>query len=367
MRVLFLQKRAGKAGAQVCLAALTAALQRLGVEARVLAGEAGWLTDTLRQVQALAGIVPFPSPRAPLSWAVRFIPFWLGLRRLERGWGRPELVHANDLWEALLAEQLARRWRRPWLVHLRTVAAPAQLVKYHLPAAAAVIAVSPALIRQAAGLPPISWFYLPDGLDAGEFFPRLAATNPSPQRLGVVGHDAPAKGWEDVGQAFRLVQEAGGQLPQEIIFFGRALPTAQARLRQVFPASIRLTFAGLVTEPLAPYWRQLDLVLVPSRQESFGRTALEVIAAGVPVLASRTGIIPWVLGPDSPWTFAPGDPADLAATWQNLPAFWTDRENFLASWRQRLREEFLLDRLAGRLHRLYLDLAERGGENTSVF
>lgn len=353
MQVLFLQRRAGKAGAQVCLAALVKALRRLGLEARVLLGQPGWLAEVLQQEGALAGIVPFPSWRSPLARILRLAPFFIQTRRLGRSQGLPQLLHANDLWEALLTEWLARRWQRPWVVHLRTQAPAAQLQKYHLHRAKAVIAVSPVLPRNYDAAVPLPWHYLPDGLSRDEFWPLTENPAPFPRHLGVMGHDDPAKGWEDLGQALALVHQHQGRLPAKIVFFGRCRPAAQERLRAIFPATIKLIFAGLVTDPLPPLWRQLDLIIIPSRRESFGRSALEVIAAGVPILASRTGIIPWLLGPESPWTFPPADPSTLAAVWQNLPAIWDRRTAFLNLWRQRLEEDFLLEKVALNLTCLY--------------
>ena len=40
---------------------------------------------------------------------------------------------------------------------------------------------------------------------------------------------------------------------------------------------------------LSTYYRAADLVLVPSRSESFGLVALEAAACGVPVIASSVG------------------------------------------------------------------------------
>lgn len=353
MQVLFLQKRAGKAGAQVCLAALIGSLHQLGVEAKVLLGEEGWLAQQLAPLGAVVGIVPFPSWRSPLSRLLRLGPLALQVQRWGRKSGRPQLLHANDLWEAPLTEWLAGRWRRPWLVHLRTVTSPSYWRKYHLERAAAVIAVSPALAPTTNGVLPQPWHYLPDGLTEAEFFPLVPRPGRFPDHLGIMGHDHPAKGWGDVGQALALVQARGGRLPATITFFGRARPAVQAELRALFPTAIHLNFVGLVTDPLPSLWRQLDLILIPSRQESFGRTALEVIAAGVPLLASRTGIIPQLLGPESPWTFPPAAPADLAAAWQALPRVWEERWDFLRTWRQRLQEEFRLEKIAPRLVELY--------------
>lgn len=46
---------------------------------------------------------------------------------------------------------------------------------------------------------------------------------------------------------------------------------------------------------VAPLLADADLFLLPSRNESFGLSALEALASGVPVIATRTGGLPEVV------------------------------------------------------------------------
>jgi glycosyltransferase involved in cell wall biosynthesis len=54
------------------------------------------------------------------------------------------------------------------------------------------------------------------------------------------------------------------------------------------------------------------LMVVPSRAESLPYVALEAAAAGVPLVATRVGGIPEILGPDAERLVPPGDAAALA-------------------------------------------------------
>lgn len=72
-------------------------------------------------------------------------------------------------------------------------------------------------------------------------------------------------------------------------------------------------FAGFMAgEALAAAFASADLFVFPSELESFGLVAVESMAAGVPVAASRVGGIPDVVEEGvNGWTFAPGDTAAL--------------------------------------------------------
>ena len=65
-------------------------------------------------------------------------------------------------------------------------------------------------------------------------------------------------------------------------------------------------------ENLADYYRLADVYVTASLHEGFGVPLIEAMACGVPVVASRVGAMPWVLG-DAGLLCEPGDADDLAA------------------------------------------------------
>ena len=76
----------------------------------------------------------------------------------------------------------------------------------------------------------------------------------------------------------------------------------------------RVRFLGAVPpEALATLYRQAELLVLPSLEETFGLPLIEAMASGLPVLASRVAAIPEV-GGDAVWYFDPYEYEDLSRT-----------------------------------------------------
>jgi glycosyltransferase involved in cell wall biosynthesis len=77
-------------------------------------------------------------------------------------------------------------------------------------------------------------------------------------------------------------------------------------------------FTGFVPDAELPHWYSAaEAVVVPSVDEGFGLPALEAMACGTPVVASRGGALPEVVG-DAGLLFAPRDTAALTRALRSL-------------------------------------------------
>ena len=134
-----------------------------------------------------------------------------------------------------------------------------------------------------------------------------------------------------------------------LVLAGTAGPDAGLWLQriQAAPLAGRVDYLGYVTaDRRAELFRGARFFLMPSLEEGFGLPALEAMAAGVPVIASRRGSIPEVVG-DAGVLIDPADPAALTGALDAAiadPSLWQDlRQRGLArasqfSWQQTARD-----------------------------
>jgi len=108
--VVYLQRRAHKAGAQTCLVRLLRHPLIRQWNPLVLCGEPGWLTEECQRLGIPVVQFRFPPSRTLAARLVqnRLFVRRVGARLRELGL-RPSIIHANDHGEALLALGLAQR------------------------------------------------------------------------------------------------------------------------------------------------------------------------------------------------------------------------------------------------------------------
>jgi glycosyltransferase involved in cell wall biosynthesis len=150
------------------------------------------------------------------------------------------------------------------------------------------------------------------GIDVHLFSPDEGVPRQSGEILFVGNAQDPRKGMWELLQALRLLPD-GTHLT--VVDEGEpAKPYAPALARSM-GLSHRVSFTGrLSQEALVHRYRRAALLALPSRFEGFGLPVAEAMACGTPVVASRAGSLPEVLGQDGQGGILvpPGDPGALA-------------------------------------------------------
>ena len=130
----------------------------------------------------------------------------------------------------------------------------------------------------------------------------------------------------------------------QLLIVGKPLSTAAAYKLSLEQLAIDLgiekfvKFLGHVSNPV-PLYQASDVTVLPSIwSEPFGRTIIESMACGTPVVASQIGGIPEILtGEFRTGLFEPGNVEDLADKLQLLIC-WRDKDQF---WGEKCRQHVL--------------------------
>jgi N-acetyl-alpha-D-glucosaminyl L-malate synthase BshA len=154
----------------------------------------------------------------------------------------------------------------------------------------------------------------------------------------------------------RIFAQVSGAMPATLVMVGdgpdRGL--AQDEARQLGVAD-RVQFLGRI-DNVAPLLASADLFLLPSDNESFGLSALEALACGVPVVASNAGGIPEVIRDGITGALRPvGDVDGMASA---AIAILSDDEHWAqmsVSAAADARDRFSEDRVIGQYEATYED------------
>ena len=166
------------------------------------------------------------------------------------------------------------------------------------------------LVRQAMlarGYPERSGRVLPLAVDTANFRPpsdaakTLAQAKLGLQRpvIGFVGRLTAEKG---VGMVLRTMNELGGVRPWNLLFLGSGPLEKEIRdWAAVRGWTDRVKIVLARHDEVPGYLQAMDLLVAPSQttpkwKEQFGRMLIEAFACGVPVVASDSGEIPYVVG-----------------------------------------------------------------------
>jgi glycosyltransferase involved in cell wall biosynthesis len=160
---------------------------------------------------------------------------------------------------------------------------------------------------------------------------------------------------EDVVLAFRRLRETGVDARLCLVGDGPDRDAVERRAHEL--GVMRHTLFLGFQEDVAPFYAAFDALVLPSLNEGTPVSAIEALAAGRPVVATRVGGVPDVVrdGEDG-FLVDPGAVDDLAVRLAKLAADPSLRERMGAAGRERVLKRYAVDRLVDDVDRLYRSL-----------
>jgi glycosyltransferase involved in cell wall biosynthesis len=356
MNILFLDQFSDLGGAQRCLLDLLPAVRERGWQAHLAAPGTGALRDRALALGAAFHQIhsgPYQSGGKSGQDLLRFAK---ELPVLAREIGRlirdanPDLVYVNGP-RLLPAASLAVRSALPLIFHCHSLLRQkyaAALAGLSLQFSNATVIASCRFVAEPLRLYASRFHVVYNGV-AAEPAP-VSGGRGSRLRIGVLGRIGPEKGQLEFVQAVRLLDRN-----HQFVICGAPLFSEPAAAN--YYERVRECAAELPVEFLG--WRDdasavlagLDLLVVPSAPgEATTRVILEAYAAGVPVLASRSGGIPEVLTDGETGCLVPPlDPARLAARIRDLILNPAALRRIAQSGHLAWREQFTLEQYQSRV------------------
>jgi glycosyltransferase involved in cell wall biosynthesis len=151
----------------------------------------------------------------------------------------------------------------------------------------------------------------------------------------------------------RLARGRGLPPTATIVGSGDGKPRYEALVRE---RGLAGSVAFLPPMPARQAFALGRIMVVPSRAESLPYIVLEAVAAGMPIIASKVGGIPEILGENAEQLVQPGDIAALAAAMGAARSGLPEAERRAAALREQIAPVFSVAAMASSINSLYEEI-----------
>jgi glycosyltransferase involved in cell wall biosynthesis len=190
---------------------------------------------------------------------------------------------------------------------------------------------------------------VPLGVDTRLFRPRPDRPRVKGRIVTVTSADSALKG---LSTLLRAVAKLATERDAHLVVVGSP-SNATRDLVALLALGDKVTFAsGLPDEEYAQLLASAEVAVVPSLYEGFSLPAVEHLASGTPLVASRAGALPEVAA-DAAVLVKPGDPEEFAAALRGLLDDGAARAELAARGLARVRERFAWPAVAAATVGLY--------------
>ncbi|MBO0880559.1 MAG: glycosyltransferase family 4 protein, partial [Mycobacterium sp.] len=262
-------------------------------------------------------------------------------------------VHHPITRDRLLDLAVARWWRKPLVRRWYGFLAMQERVARNIPDLLTVSSSSATDITTDFGVNPRQLHVVPLGVDTSVFKP-----SPEPRIRGriiaIASADRPLKG---VGHLLQAVAKLRTEHDLELQLVAKLEPNGPTEklIAELGISDIVHTSNGLSDAELAMLFASSEIACIPSLYEGFSLPAVEAMASGTPVIASRAGALPEVLGPDGGCAklVRPGNAADLIRAMGELLVSRDQQRRLGLAGRRRALEIYSWESVAAQTAQVY--------------
>ncbi|WKG03380.1 glycosyltransferase family 4 protein [Mycolicibacterium sp. HK-90] len=257
----------------------------------------------------------------------------------------------------------AKWWRKPLVRRWYGFAEMQKKVARRIPELLTVSSSSAADIAEDFGVSPEQLHIVPLGVDTELF--RPAEQRVSGRIIAIASADVPLKGVSHLLHAvarLRVERNLDVQLVSKLEPNG---PTEKL-IAELGISDIVHSSSGLSDEELAALLASAEVACIPSLYEGFSLPAVEAMASGTPIVASRAGALPEVVGDDGACArlVRPADVDELTTVLGELLDSPLERRRLGAAGRQRALDVFSWESVAAQTVSVYEMACERAGKVT---
>ncbi|MFH1904062.1 MAG: glycosyltransferase family 4 protein [bacterium] len=362
-KILYLSSSVNLWGARRSLLDILTHLDKKTFFPIVVCSASGPLTEKLDEIK-----IPYRIVRMRLWRKGKYFP-WIpctvmSLAKLIKE-ERIPLVHSNSHSDAPYGILACRFRKIPVITHIRDIIQPDKIGKYLLKHSDRVIAVSNAAAKPFEDIKNKSekLAVINNSIDLDSFKPgkdiRKELNIPKYELvIGIVGQISKLKGHDVFLRAASIILKKNKNV--KFLVAGEVRREKDQGLCEALINKLDLNgkviFTGFRND-IANVMSAIDVLAFPTLKESFGRSAIEAMALGKPVVASNVGGVPEIVSHDKTGILvSPGDAEELANGLLELINDKEKREYMGKEGFKVVREKFLIRGMMNRIENVYKEL-----------
>jgi glycosyltransferase involved in cell wall biosynthesis len=275
------------------------------------------------------------------------------LRIAAAGYPVVATVHHPITRDRVLDLAAARWWRKPLVHRWYGFAKMQRRISRRIPDMLTVSSSSAADIAADFGVQPDQLHVVPLGVDTALFRPANGPRKPG-RIIAIASSDTPLKGIATLLHAVAQLRACHNLELQLVAKVEPHGPTAKLVAELGISDIVHIT-SGLTDGELAGLFASSEVACIPSLYEGFSLPAVEAMSSGTPIVASRVGALPEVLGTTGECAelVTPGDADEFTRVLGGLLDSPDKRRRLGAAGRRRALEVYSWQSVAAQTVRVY--------------